>query len=174
MVETELIITLWAHIHSGVSVTMRCLLLWRVFLVLLPDLLVLPQGWGVLGNSQMDFRLHAVWVQLLEFSISISSVKFNSVSSYMGFYLFICSLICLSNVIAIVCVLKTIIFLFLSFFFPCFLFFLFLFSLSFFLNLTNLQLDWNSSHVKCFTHHTFCLKHALHWHCCCQLGKQVH
>ncbi len=35
-----------------------------------------------------------MWVQLLECSISsisISSVKFNSVSSYMGFYLFICS-----------------------------------------------------------------------------------
>ncbi len=86
MVETELIITLWAHIHCGFIVTMRCLLLWRVFLA---RSVVLPQGWGVLGNSQNDFRLHAVWVQLLE--CSISSVKFNSVSSYMGFYLFICS-----------------------------------------------------------------------------------
>ncbi len=70
---------------------MRCLLLWRVFLA--RSVSVTPRMRST-WKFQNDFRLHAVWVQLLECSISsisISSVKFNSVSSYMGFYLFIWS-----------------------------------------------------------------------------------
>ncbi len=119
-----------------------------IFSVVARSVSVYPKDEEYLEIPRWTLGCMLCGLQLLEFSISISSVKFNSVSSYMGFYLFICSLICLSNVIAsIVFVLKTIIFL--SFFF------LFFFSLSFFLSFFLSFLIWQiysfigNTHKKC-------------------------